>query len=95
MILDYMRRPQQQTHITDAYVSSPPALIILDERGDVFTLGLLLGQRRESPQGEFAFEVLWNGQPTGEFASRIERRSGRVRIFCRHGWKHWNGQSFT
>jgi hypothetical protein len=35
-----------------------------------------------------------NSTETGEFASRIERRNGRIRIFARDGWKIWNGKSF-
>lgn len=81
----------EQTHITEAYVSSPPALVIVDERGDVWTLGTEYGY---GPRGEFAFNVLCNGQNTGEFASRIERRAGKIRIFGAQGWKVWTGQSF-
>lgn len=105
MILPYMRLQGEQTHITEEYVSSPPALIILDEQGTVWTLGLQMAAptdalkeryrtRREAPQGEFAFDVLRNGQPTGEVASRIERRRGKIRIFTREGYKTWTGRSF-
>ena len=94
-VLPYMRRPLQQTHITESYVSSPPALIVIDECGDVFTLGLQYQDMRDAPQGEFAFTILCNGRWTGEYGSRIERRNNRVRIFCRGGyWKIWNGKQF-
>jgi len=32
---------------------------------------------------------------TGEIASRIERRAGRVRIFTEAGWKRWTGTTFV
>ena len=105
MILPYMTLQGEQQYITEDYVSSPPALVILDETGTVWTLGLQMGApsdevkeryrtRWDAPRGEFAFDVLRNGQPTGEWASRIERRKGRVRIFTRDGWKQWSGRSF-
>ena len=85
-----LRRLQGEQHfITDNYVSSPPALIIADETGAVWTLGF---NRGEAPSGEFAFNVLRDGINTGEFASRIERRNGRIRCFTKDGWKVWNGR---
>lgn len=89
--------------ITENYVSSPPAAWIVDSAGNVFELGphryvdpnADFRQRYDTdPRGEFAFNVLVNGQNSGEFASRIERRDGRVRIYTRGGWKVWNGKSF-
>lgn len=89
--LAYMLPTKQQTHITEEYVSSPPALVIVDEAGNVWTLGpnLMAG-----PRGEYAFDVLLNGQPTGEAASRIERRNGRIRIFTTTGWKQFRSGTF-
>lgn len=91
--LAYMRRPPgvEQSHITEPYVSSPPALVIVDERGDIWTLGLHF---RLAPRGEFAFDVMRSGVPTGEWASRIERRNRKVRIFTKTGWKVWTGTYF-
>lgn len=88
----FMFRHGEQTHITENYVSSPPALTITDERGDLWCLGFTPG---EAPRGEFAYDVLRNGVQTGEVASRIERRGGRVRIFTATGWKRWTGASFV
>lgn len=85
----------EQRHITESYVSVPPALIITDERGDVWTFGFQLAPKKLSPDGEFAFNVLRNGIDTREMASRIERRSGKVRIFTFVGWKWWNGKTFV
>jgi hypothetical protein len=87
----YMRLQGEQTHITEAYVVVPPALTITDERGDVWTLGFNTQPRARSPNGEFAYDVLRNGEHTGEAASRIERRAGRIRVFTRDGWKRWTG----
>lgn len=92
MIFPYMLKPREQTHITEAYVSTPPALVIVDEVGNVWTLGT--EHAVYAPRGEFAFDVLANGRPTGEFASRIERRGGRIRIFSPSGWKWFNGRTF-
>jgi hypothetical protein len=90
--LAYMQRQAVQTHITEAYVSTPPALVVVDETGDVWTLGFT--NAPQAPRGEFAFDVLRNGVAVGEFASRIERRGGRVRIFTPSGYKRWNGRAF-
>lgn len=92
----YMAPHGPQRHITESYVSSPPALIIVDEAGIVWTLGMQFGNEMggQDPRGEYCFEVLANGHRTGEYASRIERRSGRIRIFTRSGWKRWNGRAF-
>jgi hypothetical protein len=102
----FMKLQGPQTHITEPYVSVPPALVIVDETGAVWTLGFQMAAptsalqqryetRIEAPNGEFAFTVLRDGQRVcDEFASRIERRQGRIRIFTRSGWKHWCGRSF-
>jgi len=91
MIHSYMLQPKEQTHVTESYVSSPPALLVVDERGTVFTLGEKFAN--DAPRGEFAFNVLVNGKECGEFASRIERRNGRIRIFGHQGFKTWNGRT--
>ncbi len=84
IILPYMVRSGEQQHVTEPYVSVPPALTITDEAGAIWTLGFRFG---EAPRGEFAFNVLRNGVETGDIASRIERRQGRIRIFTAQGWK--------
>ena len=106
-VFPFMRLNGEQTHITESYVSSPPALLIVDERGDVWTLGFQLAAprstdlmeryqtRHEAPKGEFAFNVLKNGLNVGEFASRIERRKGKVRILTATGWKNYTGVCFV
>jgi len=95
-VLSYMVPHSPQTHITEDYVSSPPGLIIVDERGAYWTLGLQYQWLRDAPEGEFAFNVLRNGRETGVFASRIERRKGKIRVLQRGGtYLYWNGQSFA
>ena len=94
MILDYMKKGYRTEYITESYVSSPPAAFIVDEYGSMFTLGLEFQRYSDAPNGEYSFDILCNGYPTGEFASRIERRNGKVRIFTRKGWKIFNGASF-
>jgi len=91
VMLDYMKRAGEQLFQTENYVSVPPALIIMDEQGSVWTLGFA---RQAGPKGEYSFDVLKDGQIVGEFASRIERRGGKVRIFGRDGWKVWTGKFF-
>lgn len=93
-VLPFARPLEEQVHETESYVAVPPALLITDERNDVWTLGFMCAPREKSPDGEFAFDVLRNGVWVGEAASRIERRQGRVRIFTHEGWKVWNGQHF-
>lgn len=87
----FMVRQGPQTHVAESYVSSPPALTITDERGDLWCLGFNGGRVQG---GEFAYDVLRNGVDTGEIANRIERRGGRIRIFTATGYKRFNGISF-
>jgi len=90
----FMKPRAEQVHITENYVSVPPALTITDEGGAVWTLGFEIAPKRKSPDGEFAFPVLRNGLDMLEIASRIERRSGKIKIFTCDGWKTWTGRSF-
>ena len=91
----YMLKPAEQLHITEHYVSSPPALHLTDERGDIFTLANEpMRPGEQAPYGEFAFRVLRNGIPTNAIASRIERRNNRIRAFTRDGWVRWTGLTF-
>jgi hypothetical protein len=90
--LPFMRLNGEQHHITETDVSVPPALTITDERGDVWTIGF---QGGHVSRGEFVFDVVRNGLPTGEFANRIEKRNGRVRIFGPYGFKRWTGNQFV
>lgn len=94
LILPYMKLQGPQLHVTESYVSVPPALTITDEQGAVWTIGYQTAPRAKTPDGEFAFDVLRNGVPTGDFASRVERRNGRIRIFTADGWQRWTGHSF-
>lgn len=89
--LGYMLPQREQTHITENYVSSPPALVVVDESNTVWTLGM---EARTGPRGEYAFAIQKNGVPVGEWGSRIERRGGKIRIFTVDGWKRWTGKTF-
>lgn len=93
-VFGYMLPRKEQIYETEAYVATPPALLITDEGNNVWTLGNDFQKQDDAPRGEFAFTVLRNGVWTGEFASRIERRNGKIRIFTRQGFKVWNGNSF-
>ncbi len=94
MILPYMLKGYRTEFVSEAYVSSPPAAFIVDEYENIFTLGLEYQRLQDSPNGEYSFDILRNGYPTGEYGSRIERRNNKVRIFTRKGWKYFNGVSF-
>jgi hypothetical protein len=97
----YMHAPKVPKFMTEEYVSVPSALWIVNEQGHVFTLAT-----DEPPQpdlaarGEYTFMVMWSPQHgvvkhTGTWASRIERRSGKVRAFTREGWRTWTGTQFA
>lgn len=88
--LDYMRPKGPQTHITENYVSTPPALTVTDETGAIWSLGF----NTELSRGEYAYDVLRNGFKVGEKANRIERRGSRISIFGPEGRKVWNGRTF-
>lgn len=90
----YMLPEKEQTHVTEPYVAVPPALHITDSANNVWTLGYSYATPINASRGEFTFNVLLNGKETGEFASRIEMRFGKIRIFTRAGFKTWNGHSF-
>ena len=89
--------------LTENYVCSPPALVVVDSRGDIFTLGLVersaYEQRRLRLEAAgWEFQVMRNAVWTGEWAAKIERRDGRISIFGDYGKarrKQWNGQSFV
>ena len=93
IVFEWMKPRKEQVHITESGVSVPPALIITDETGAVWTLGYNPG--RDGPKGEFSYNVLRNGENTGAFASRIEMRGNKIRCFTRQGWRNWNGRSFV
>ena len=98
-IEQYMRKPTEQTFVTEEYVSSPPAAWIHNERGDVFSLSTQLGPPPTWPAGHFGWTVLVDRgqgpQWTNAVASQIERRHGKVRAFTREGWRTWNGVEFV
>lgn len=81
----FMVRSGEQKYVTESYVSIPPALIITDEAGNIWTLGFKMGP---VSGGEFTFNVLCNGFDTGKFANRIERRRDQIRIFGPNGWEN-------
>lgn len=101
MIFDLSAERRQMR--TENYVESPPAAMIIDAQGAVWTLGLLersgYEQRRLAldPAG-WEFQVLRDGQWTGEWAAKIGCRDGVVWIFGAYGKgrrKRWTGNSFV
>lgn len=88
----FMRPAGEHMPVTEPYVVIPPALVIRDSEGALWTLGFERGAFWTT--GEFEFDVIRNGAKTGEFACRIEYRRGKVRIFGEAGWRTWNGRTF-
>jgi hypothetical protein len=76
---------------SEAYVEVPPALLITDERGGMWTLGT----EYLSYDGQFEWNVLRDDVDTGEMASKIVCRGGRVMIYGRDGRRIWNGRAFV
>jgi hypothetical protein len=78
---------------TEPDVESPPALQVRADNGDVFTLGFDYTEER-ARTGLYEFDVVWNGIKTGEFACKIVRQWGKIRIFGAEGWRTWTGSRF-
>jgi hypothetical protein len=75
---------------SEEYVEIPPAFLITDERGGMWTFG----PEYEIHNGHYHFNVLRNDIDTGETAEKIIFRKGVVSIFGRSGWRRWNGRTF-
>jgi hypothetical protein len=76
-----LRQTYYRENATQPYVTIPPALIITDANGATWTLGFKYVENR----GQFFFNVLRNDVDTGEMASNIEYRIGKIRIMCSDG----------
>lgn len=89
----FMKRvgPNSPIPPSEPSVCIPPALVIRDKEGNLWTLGFDQGGWRT---GEFEFDVVRNGRKTGEFACRIEYRAGKVRIYGADRWRVWTGTRF-
>jgi len=79
---------------TEAYVSIPPALWIRDDENALWTLGFDYDEVAWR-SGKWEYDVVRNGQKTGEFARVIEFRKNKVIIFGSEGRKVWNGRTFV
>lgn len=88
----FMAPQGEAVPISESYVAIPPALVIRDSEGALWTLGFDQGGWRT---GEFEFDVVRNGRKTGEHACRIEIRAGKIRIFGAAGWRTWTGRYFV
>jgi hypothetical protein len=81
-------------HITEPYVSSPPAAYVILDGGVTFSLGQKM-KEVDKLKGRYLFNVLVDSVElgtcdTGEYASFIEKKDRRVRILTRTGWKVWS-----
>lgn len=90
----FMEAGKEEQPESEAYVVSPPALWILDKERARWTMGFMRPHRDPHRTGEYEFDVVRNGKPTGEYACRIEYKRGVVWIFGADGWRHWNGKTF-
>jgi hypothetical protein len=88
----FMKPQGPHMPVTEAYVAIPPALVIRDDEGALWTLGFDRGASWRT--GEYEFDVIRNGVKTGEHACRIEFRKNKVSIFGEAGWRTWNGRTF-
>ena len=75
---------------TESYVAIPPARLITDPSGAVWTLGYEFVQRG----WRLEFNVLRNDKDMGQMAERIEMRGGVVRLYGKDGTRTWNGRFF-
>lgn len=80
--------------ITEPYVSIPPALWIRDSENALWTLGFDYDER-EWRCGRYEYDIVRNGEKTGEFGRIIEFRRGQVRIWGADGYRTWNGRQFV
>lgn len=71
---------------TESYVEIPPAFLITDSDGAMWTFGTQFSTHN----GEYEFNVLRNDVDTGEVAKRIVYQKGVVSIFGHYGWKRFS-----
>ncbi len=76
---------------TERDVEIPPAFLITDETGGMWTFG---NEYVEPVAGVYEFSVMRNDVDTGETASKIVYRGGVVTIYGRNGRRRWTGKSF-
>lgn len=76
-----LRDTYYRENASQPYVTIPPALIITDSNGATWTLGFNYVLNR----GQYFFSVLRNDIDTGEHASNIEYRQGKIRVRCCDG----------
>jgi hypothetical protein len=90
----FMRPQGPHVPITEAYVSIPPALVIRDEEGALWTLGFDYDER-EWRSGRWEYDCVRNGRKTGDFCRTIEFRNKKVIIYGADGRRVWNGRHFV
>ena len=71
-------------------VEIPPAFVITDERGGMWSLGT----EYVNHGGQLEFNVIRNDVDMGEMASKIVYRGGIVTIYGSAGRRRWNGRAF-
>jgi hypothetical protein len=85
--------------VTESSVCIPPALWLRDSENALWSLGFDYDER-EWRSGKWEYDVVRNGEKTGDFARRIECSINSygtkvVRIWGAEGWRQWNGKQFV
>jgi hypothetical protein len=79
-------RRYERENKTENYVEIPPAFLITDSDGAMWTFG----SQYTEHNGEYQFSVMRNDVDTGEVAKRIVYTKGIVSIFGDYGWKRFS-----
>lgn len=96
----FMKPQGEHMPVTEGYVAIPPALWIRDEQGALWTLGFDYDEVSWRT-GKWSYDVVRNGEKTGEFARHIEYRNNSygvktVRISeDGRSWKYWSNGQFV
>lgn len=93
-LFQHMRPQGPHMPVTEPYVSIPPALWIRDKDNALWTLGFDYDEK-EWRGGRYEYDIVRNGEKSGEFGRIIEFRRGKVRIWGADGWRVWNGHQFV
>lgn len=93
-IFDHMKPQGPAMPITEPYVCIPPALWIRDNEDALWTLGFDYDER-EWRGGQYEYDIVRNGEKTGDFGRTIEFRRGKVIIWGADGRRVWNGRAFV
>lgn len=81
----------ERVNPSEAYVEIPPARLITDATGAMWSFGTSYKFDRD---GHYQFNVVRNDRDLDEYAQKIVYQRGKVRIFGNGQWRVWNGRAF-